>query len=39
MLSGMLLLTSSRVFPYYQGESTILHKGNFLKQNPDSNNL
>ena len=28
------LSTLSRVFPYYQGESTIFDKGNFLKSNP-----
>ena len=34
-----LLLTSNRVFPYYQGDSTIFLKGNFLKHTPDSKNL
>ena len=34
-----LLSTSNGVFPYYQGESTILDKGNFLYPTPDSNNL
>ena len=33
------LSTSKRVFPSYQGESTIFDKGNFLYHNPDSNNL
>ena len=39
MVTGGILSTSSRVFPYYQGESTIYDKGIFLKHNPDSNNL
>ena len=26
-------------FPYYQGDSTIFHKGSFLKLTPDSKNL
>ena len=33
------LSTSNRIFPYYQGESTIFDKGNFLYHIPDSNNL
>ena len=33
------LLTSSRVFPYYQGDFTIFRKGNFLKHTPDLKNL
>ena len=30
---------SKRIFPYYQGESTIFDKGNFHYHTPDSNNL
>ena len=33
------LSTSSRVFPYFQGDSTIFQTGNFLKHIPDSKNL
>ena len=33
------LLTSNRVFSYYQGESTIFDKRNFLFQTPDTKNL
>ena len=31
--------TSKRVFPYYQGESTIFDKGNYLYHTPDSNKI
>ena len=31
--------TSNRVFPSYQGESTIFDKRNFLYQTPDTKNL
>ena len=34
-----VLSTSSRIFPYYQGDSTIFHKGNFHKHTPNSKNL
>ena len=34
-----VLLTSKPVFPFYQGESTIFDKGNFLYNTPDTNNL
>ena len=33
------LLTSNRLFPSFQGESTIFDKGNFLYQTPDTKNL
>ena len=33
------LSTSKCIFPYYQGESTIFVKGNFLYHTPDLNNL
>ena len=33
------LSTSNRAFPYYQGESTIFDKGNFLYQTSDTENL
>ena len=33
------MLTASHIFPYYQGDSTIFHMGNFLKHIPDSKNL
>ena len=33
------LSTSNRVFPYYQGESIIFDKGNFLYQTPDTKNI
>ena len=35
----IFLSTSSHVFPYYQGDSTIFHKRNFLKHSPDFMNL
>ena len=35
----LVLSTSKRVFPYYQGESTIFDKRNFLYHTPDSNKL
>ena len=38
-LKKMILSSSNRVFPYYQGESTIFDKGNFLYQTPDTKNL
>ena len=33
------LSTAKRVFPYYQGESTIFDKGNFLFQTPGTKNF
>ena len=38
-LNKTILLTSKPVFPYYQGESTIFDKGNFLFQTPDTKNF
>ena len=34
-----VLSTSKPVFPYYQGESTIFDKGNFLFQTHDTKNF
>ena len=36
---AIFLLTSGHGFPYNQGDSTMFHKGNFLKHTPDSKNL
>ena len=38
-MSKTTLSNQSFVFPSYQGESTIFHKGNFLKHTTDSKNL
>ena len=36
---SLYLSTSKRVFPYYQGESTIIDKGNFPSQTPATKNI
>ena len=39
ILKNSTLSTSNRIFPYYQGESTIFDERNFLYQTPDTKNL